>query len=270
MSFFILFYLISLSGLVVIQTCIIVRKTSEEIYVGADSKRTFTTFATEGNDSKETSQSVCKISYVGDTFFAISGFGGLTIEGLIDNSVPLPILAQHGQDSLRQIVIESLKSGGTLIQKAKNFKENSREPFIEILEIIKQKNPAYYERRFVNTEACSVVFFGMEKNITTLAVVSIEAVNSISEPASIRYKLVNSNLYSVDTNITISLGEHKAITALKSDENFWKIGVVKAINELIKLQAEATPEKVGLPVDIIKIDKNGRKWIQKNFEHLDL
>jgi hypothetical protein len=248
----------------VAQTCIIVRKMPKEIYVGSDSRRTYTEVTGERSGAvEEITDQVCKISQEGATFFAISGFGGFALSRAVFPSQRLPVLARSGQESLKRLVVSACEQGKTIAEKARAFEQMAADPLTEALEIIRQNNLPYYRQRFADKETCAVIFFGMEGASPAFSVVTFESVNSMSAPVSLVHRVINSSDYPNEVSLTVSTGHHDAIDHLKGDRKFWEIGPVAGITKLIEIQMKATPDKVGGHIDIIKVSKDGAEWIQK-------
>lgn len=64
--------------------------------------------------------------------------------------------------------------------------------------------------------------------------------------------------------VTKFLGESEAIEGLAEETpGFWDRGVAEGVRRLVETEIAARAEYVGPPVDILRIDRSGARWVQK-------
>lgn len=216
------------------QTCIIVNKTNDAIYIGADSRgKAFESVP------GTTPVTLCKINTVGKFNFAISGVG-------------FPMALEECKNACK---------GKTSFFDAIN---SFAPPFIkklqDTLEIVRQRLPSLFieltsESKFLST----VIFFGVESDSLYLAQVKFKLESDINHPV---YVSGSGGPYeNKPTIIATGLTDEIEDTIFK--KGTWKNGIVKTINSLIKIEIKYHPKEVNGDIDILKVTKNGNTWIQR-------
>ena len=61
------------------------------------------------------------------------------------------------------------------------------------------------------------------------------------------------------------LGRYRAVERYmsKRSKDAPQLSLEEAVNHFIELEIEENPQDVGGPIDILRIDKDGPRWIQK-------
>jgi hypothetical protein len=66
------------------------------------------------------------------------------------------------------------------------------------------------------------------------------------------------------THVMRFLGESEAIEGLAEETpGFWDEGVAEGVRRLVETEIAARAEYVGPPVDILRLDRSGARWVQK-------
>lgn len=225
-------------------TSIIVVRTPQVVYLGADSKT-----ITEGQPG--TDRKVCKIYQADELFFAVAGFAGDRGRGF---NVP-------------EIVARAVRNGFTIRERVKR----SEEAIVEQLtaELVRLKNEASttYEKvvKGGGGTVLALAFAGYEER-ATFVIISQFATRD-DDPPSVLVKRDSCPGNCPLGVKTFFLGSYKAIAryiAGKTGEG--DMEPIEAIRYLIELEMKENPQGVGGPVDILRIDRQGPEWIQKKEE----
>jgi hypothetical protein len=217
------------------QTVVIARKTKDAIYVGADSKKSGFTYMSSGKIITDTS-SMCKIITVGEKFnMAFLGWN----------------------------ISESIEAGKKACGESQNFNEAIDKYLKSYVEYLADKLWNYYETNKPlydsivanrRNSLSEVVFFGYEADTAFLTLVILTVKDSLDGFAINPVVGVANPLFG---------GKIAEILEELKTEKTWKKGTVKAINKLISKQSKNHPMQVGGPIDILKITRKGRMWIQR-------
>jgi hypothetical protein len=228
------------------QTFVVVRRTSTEIVVGADSTVVTTTFVTDNNGKKLQSRDEeikCKIRQAGDTFFAIAG-------------VNLPCV-----DYIAEI---ACRDGDNYIEKAARFEAMVAKPLTAELERTRQEKPASYKEKFIGKPCLQVVFFGIENGTPAYLLASIIASNSLSDPVRLDDRVTSCpGAFPLTESVTATMGQiserlQSWLVSYSPPEGTAAIDYVKGRIAFEKLMA---PEEIGGDPDIIRVKPDGAEWI---------
>ncbi|MBC7932527.1 MAG: hypothetical protein H7Z38_18365 [Rubrivivax sp.] len=225
------------------QTTVVAVRTPTEIVVGADSK------GLAGDVT--TSRSMCKIGHVGNFLFAYAGHGGDTVTGFN----PAAVATKAGNTQ------------GTILEKARRFEAEVKEPLVVSLTLLRQINPRLYKVVAEDVPPLQAIFFGAEKGVPVLYEATfksgVSASGAVEVGSSIKEVAVGP---SADRNVVV-LGQRRDIDSiLIAYPNFWGIGLVDGVRWLVRLEAITQPLTVGTPVDLVRLDKSGVRWIQRKPE----
>lgn len=232
-------------------TCIIAIRLNDQVVVGADSK------INRADSMIPAKEPYCKIGVGDGFFFAISGI----------------VLEEKTGFNPYMIISKAPKIHGTIEQKGEWFERMIGKPLFEMLERYRRGSPSNYELLFQRTSSpLQIIFFGVEKGSSfVLATYFAPTSRSARDPVEIttyRYKCPGD---CPNGEQIFMLGEHHAIDRFLSGEpNFWKKDPVGAVRKLIELEIADDPEIVGPPIDILQIDRNGTRWIQKKAQCPDI
>lgn len=232
-------------GLAYAQTTLVAIRTPEEIWIGADSKVNLLF-------RKEVSRSACKIRQVGNLFIGYAG------------------LAEYTKTNydLVTVVNEACLKGGTLEGKVRAFEELIVNPLSHALKYMRRNHSKYYRQKIHGKTAVQIVFAAVEKGVPILHVRYLNVSDREGDsPAVALHKLGCPGRDCPRGEFASYLGHNAAIVQLmEKEKNFWTRGYAEGIRELIDLEIQAEPEYVGGPVDILRLDRNGHRWIQKKEE----
>jgi len=235
---------IALCSSALANTSIIVLRTPSVVYLGADSKT-----ITEGQPV--TDRKVCKIYQAHELFFAVAGIASDRRRGF---NVP-------------EIVARAVLNGFTIGEMVKLSEEAIVEQLISELVRLREEDSATYQR-MVKTDGGTILalaFAGYEEGATFVIISQFGAMDDHPPSVSVKRDSCPGNCpFGVKT---FFLGSYKAIAryiAGKTGEG--DMEPIEAIRYLMELEMESNPQEVGGPVDILRIDKQGPKWIQKKEE----
>jgi hypothetical protein len=229
-------------------TTIVAIRTPSEILVGADSKMTAVSDKLDDAHAGLT----CKIIQIDNLFFAPAG--------LLQDT--------WGTFSVASIVGKARQVGGTIQDTANLFESMLLRPLTGILDQLRREHPIYYQQKLEGKPAVQVLFFGFEKDIPIFCTRYFTTVSSPDGTISNRVDRLDCPGNDCPTGMTYAfLGEHDALDQfLDENQHYSRNGWVTTINKLIEIEAAAEPNFVSLPIDILRIDKNGAQWIQRKAE----
>ena len=225
-------------------TTIVAVRTPSEIVIGADSKVTDTYGNAFANQA-------CKIIQAGNLFFAYEGLARDKQTGFDIAQIAARALQLKPNASVSEKV--SILTGFVASQL-----------FIE-LPLLKQHDPATYREKVEGGQTfLKILIAGFDGNKPLLFVRQFRAVPVNRQ--TIGVSVVPDDCLSdcFDEIVVRSLGETAAIDGLPEETpGFWKGGIVEGVRRLIETEIAARSEYVGPPVDILRIDSKGARWIQK-------
>jgi len=213
---------------------------------------------TEGRDIQNAipiEEPVCKIGKGEGFFFAAAG-----------------IVRGEGFD-VGSLIAKGSEIHGTIDQKIETVLVTIREPLTRVLEIYRRNNPLDYKSRFKTAPALQILFFGIENGSSFMAV-SDWKITTPSPSGSIQVEILYAKCpgdLCPSGEQFVMAGEKDAISNfLKKNPGYWKVNPVEAVRELIEFQITDVPALVGPPIDILYVDKNGARWIQKKEQCPDI
>lgn len=223
-------------------TAIVASRSPTSILIGADSK------AIRGGNTSD-AMFVCKIEQAGQFYYAAAG--------LTDN----PFVGY----TLSTIVEEAFREGKTLTDKIYRFEQLVQIPLSRAWEYVRYDNPKFFEDSFDGGDkvALEVVFAGVVDGE-----LSLRSLNFTFEHLTpIRVGPTHRSSCPGDCPTgyyTYFIGSKQTMAnyALMNPQ-IWEADPVSAINTLIQVQTNSTPNKVGGPIDILFITKDRAQWIQK-------
>lgn len=244
---FLLFLLYSyLPVFTIAQTTIIVVRTSNGIFVGADTKRGITSYDPITNKIiSQNSDTTCKIHKRYGFYYAIAGAKSeLIMEGIEKSITP-----KKSFEHTLLAVIKNVSSGLT-----------------RYLKDLQRKHKTIFDNRFVELGSYEVALLGYENNIPKTTRIVFSVFTQPNQPVKIKGIIVDKNVTvsaSPDEIISFPMGHAEEIKDLMVNREFWlSKQPSKAIEELIMIEAKAHPENVSAPVDILFITEKGFKWLQ--------
>ena len=212
-----------------------VRFTSNEIIIGADSKRT-----AETGDYV----CVCKISQIGDTFVASAG------------------LAEYGPFDPRQFAVEALSNSQSLVEARMRFEQQIEQPLIEVLGKLKVRNRSRYDA-FKKGAAINFIFarFTDRPELVTTALTPKDEVDGSISLVKNQLTLLGP----VNRAKRIVVGVSKRAEALTDRSSFWAKGTVPAVQQLLEMSIKDNPEAGG-PIDIVQLSRGSVRWFPREPE----
>lgn len=228
-------------------TTIVVARTRNEIVIGADSKVTDTY-------GDAVNRRACKIFQVGNLSIAIEG---LEVDRQTGFSVPeittTALRIKPNASATEKVSILT----GFLVSRL----------FDELLQL-KKHAPETYSRKIEGGQLfLRMVAAGFEKGRPLIFVRSFRAAQL--SPQQIGVSVLPDDCLDGCRGdvVTRMLGEIDAIDGLAEDSpGFWQAGLIDGVRRLLETEIAARSEYVGRPIDILRIDKNGARWIQKKPE----
>jgi len=233
-------------------TSIVAVRVNEHVIVGADSKRTV------GRDPQNAipiQEPVCKIGKGDRIFFATAG------------------LVRGSGFDVDSSIAKASEIQGTIEQKIETILQTIKEPLTLIVDRYRQTDPLDYSKTFAKAPVLQILFFGIN-NDSTFIMASEFFIPTPSPlvPVQIviRYGKCPGDACTTGEQLFVT-GEHDAISKFLSEKpGYWKVNPVEAVRELIELQIADIPNLVGPPIDILYVDKNGARWVQKKDQCPDM
>jgi len=226
-------------------TTVVAIRNDNQVTVGADSKGTW-------YGKQKTTQTHCKIRQTGSLFYAFA------------------MMTEHPQSgySIPAIVNQVSQSNGSILQKAAFFENIVRDPIIRALEMIRRDYPDDFKRKHLKDPVLQIIFFGFEVNAPVLLARQFRV--NTSTDGSLQLTIDRNDCPGMECPkglARLTMGEHGEIDRfLKRQPDFWKANVTEGVKRMIQLQIDATPDKVGGPIDLIVVDGNGGHWLQRRQE----
>ena len=213
-------------------TVLYVRYTSNEIIIATDSKRTLETGRTT---------CVCKLSKIGDTFIASAG------------------LAEYGSFDPRDYARQAIQSSNKLAEVRNSFEQLIQQPLIDVLKMVKQRNPAGYAV-FKRGAAVNMVFVrfidGPELAASALTPRDTKDGSIVleSHPITLSGPVTRAQ--------RISVGVSKRAEADLDRSSFWAKGTVAGVQHVMQLSIEDNSE-AGAPIDLVQLTKGSVRWFPR-------
>jgi hypothetical protein len=225
-------------------TTIVAVKTPNEIVIGADSKVTDTF-------GKAFANQACKIVQAGNLFFAYEGLAR-------DRRTDFDIVKIAGQ-SLQ------LKPDASVSERVSILTGFVTSRLFAELSSLKQHDPATYREKIEGGQTfLKILVAGFEGSRPLLFVRQFRAVALSRETIGVIVVPDDCLADCADAIVVRSFGETAAIEGLPEETpDFWTNGIAEGVRRLIETEIAARSEYVGPPVDILRIDKTGARWIQK-------
>lgn len=223
-------------------TTIVVARTSTEIVIGADSKVT-------DSYGKTLNSEICKIQQVGNLFIAF--------EGLLRDKRTGFAVADIAKRALQ------LRPEGTAAERVSILTGFLTTALVTELVQVKRNSPDEFQKRLEGQTFLRIVIAGFEKNKPVVFVRNFRMAMVAGKMAVtvIPDDCLDDCQGEVATRF---LGETAAIDGLPEDTpGFWTEGVVAGVRRLLEVEIMARSDYVGPPIDILRIDAKGAKWVQK-------
>lgn len=223
-------------------TTIVVARSTNEIVIGADSKVT----DTYGN---ELGSEVCKIQQVGNLFLA---FEGLWRDKATGFSVP--------QIAARALQLKPEASVADKVNVLTGFLTSGL--FVE-LQRVRTNSVDEFHTKLEGQTFLRVVIAGFEGN---RPLVFVRQFRTTLIARGIGVIVIPDDCVEGCTGnvVTRFMGETEAIEGLPEETpGFWNDGLATGVRRLIETEVAARSEYVGPPIDLLRINAQGAKWIQR-------
>jgi hypothetical protein len=225
-------------------TTIVVARTASEIVIGADSKVT----DAYGND---VNRRACKILQVGNLFIA---FEGLEIDRETGFSVP----------EIATMALQ-LKPSASAAEKTSILMGFLVSRLFDELPQLKKRAPETFKKKIEGGQFfLRIIVGGFERGRPLIFVRNFRAIQL--SPQQIGVSVIPDDCLDDCRGdvVTRFLGETEAIDGLPEETaGFWQRGLIEGVRHLIETEIAARSEYVGPPIDLLRIDKNGARWIQR-------
>jgi hypothetical protein len=219
-------------------TTVIFIKNGNEVFIGADSK------------VKNHTELNCKIRQVNNLFFAFTHY----IE------IVHPITGIKIFDAV-ELATKAGTIKGTIRDKVDYFDKLAEVKLTEVLKI--------WDSIFSKDEIRGIMFGKNELMRVVIICIEnskpivLERVYSVDNFDVIPLRIKTEKFLDNQNTFVISIGTDSAISSdIERNKRNIIFNPIKSINRLITLQASATPEDVGLPIDILHIAPGKVRWIQ--------
>ncbi|CCH54520.1 hypothetical protein BN8_03700 [Fibrisoma limi BUZ 3] len=237
---FILFtYLsIALSSSCAFSTCIVIYRTDKEIIVGADSRRLAFVFNEKTNQFRDvTFDNFCKIRHQGSINYAVAGFN---------------------DDLLHEVAMQASKGKNDLAKVAADYIKLLTPRLEASAEAFRRQDINKYKERFQEPAIADVAFFGFDKGKPVVIYLMFLITTPPNQPVRIRSE------YKVDQHVTL-LGVFGEIVKMPFNNVMAELkkNPVTAIRRFIGLENKANPMWVGGPIDVMRVNVQGRTWVAK-------
>lgn len=222
-------------------TTIILVRTDQSVYIGADSMRILSTVSEPRGRLL-----VCKIRRVGNTYVVASGPVEYPPTGFV----------------LSELVDRAARSPGSLADKADALDGIALKPFTEVATHLRAHHPQF-SHLYLDSYFIQVAFVGFEdgKPVVTMRKYMPKIAQDL---LSLSVASCPSTECPPAVNIWLIGGGKVAWGRLASDPRFLlDRDTPDAIRELINLQIAATPDKAGPPISILRVQAMGARWIER-------
>lgn len=226
------------------QTSVVAIRSKSEIVIGADSQ------GTAGKDH-QIKAPYCKIHQFGQTFFASAGFIHSPATGF----------------NMIDVARAASRRGKTIAERVDIFVRTIKKPMETQMEWQKRNSLEVLKRDYLEREPLQVVFAGFEKDIPFLMFRTFRA--ETSPTGKVSFSLARTSNCPGDCKGDIRpeyLGEVEAIVRyMKEHPGFWTpdSSLTDAVRLFVNLEIADKGEFVSPPVDILKITRDGAKWIER-------
>lgn len=228
-------------------TAIFAIRTPDEIVLAADSR-------VVGPNGLPSFTPVCKIRQISSFFVAAYG---------------LYEERQTGYNLWE--IIKHVSSGfNTLSTLADSFESSLRSPFEKALKHLRFADPGFYKEKCIKRSPMGVIFGGVENNIVILKHRKVTVYDPAS--ANIWINLIKEDCPGsgcAEGYLAIAVAEDPENESFSQSRDFLKFDgrslIDLAKNSVAKVISR-NPINYGPPIDIIYLNKDGIKWIQKKAE----
>lgn len=230
-----------------VASTVVAARNSDEVVLAADSKLTHF-------DDRQRVDVKCKIFSCGAFFVGMTGPEG--VNDVVDFRPQL-------------LLKEACRTGKTSEAMKRRFEQILRPRYTRFLAGLKRVNPEFYaygvqsQQFFVN-----LVMVGFENGMPFIR--SVNFYSPLDGSAEFLARVETSSQIR-----NLELGDIDYVTAgvdgdikewARTQKSLWRLGLVEAARFLVLHQMMAKSDIVGPPIDILRITKDGARWIQRKPE----
>lgn len=207
----------------------IIWQRGQGVIIAADSKMVRANQSGQRFDS-----ATCKIHQYDNLFFVASG-----------------VKTAPSYD-IEKIAEQSLSGPGSISEKVERLRQSLME---QIPKVINQNPPIDLPLTFqfavVGIDNCQPVVYHLYLPIHSKNIADLKLFSLPQDSPSDR------------DNIAIFLGRHRAIDRFRTKHPGWVFedSIYDRLRELIRMEIKASPQMVGEPIDILRIENTGARWI---------
>jgi hypothetical protein len=237
------FFFVQCLAVPVNATTVMAVRTPTDIYLGADSKVRLVL-----PDGTVRYEQRCKIQQAGDIFFVSAGPYGRKASGL----------------DVRSLLLDAERLGGTVAETVDRFERLYAIALARALTAVKNETPMVYESHFLN-KVISVFLFAIE-NETPRSFHRTFTHQSSEDSVTVTVEQRDCPPGCTSAEHSVSAVGYGETMKTFSPSVFETHPPIQVIIELIEASIRAEPDLSGGPVDVIHINKDGAKWVQKKDE----
>lgn len=220
---------------------VVIFAAQDRIVMAADSRVN----AVGGNRTAAVDRDIsCKIVPIDDFVFASTGILAHPTSGV----------------SVASVMRAAAKQGGDLKTKIERFETMILRTYPEVLSRFKTIDPAAYKSNFENKAAimAAMVQFGADGPVVHLR--TFRPVTTSN--GDLEFRVETNECLTKCAGLSAYIGEFEAISKYfeANQEALLKKELVDRARLLVETQIKATPQKVGPPIDILQITKDGNQW----------
>ena len=235
-------------------TTVLIYRNSTRIVVGADTLSRHE----DPSTGAETTSSYCKIRKTGAIYFSMSG------------------LVSVSDFDAHRLAANAITHSNGVVESAKQFAKLSMGPFTEAVDYQRRHDPGNYKAvtKRGGFDMLQVFFMGFEHSVPSFARVVFTISETSPETISVKPHLLFCPGHAcpgAESEAFFSIGVHEAIDRLADDRPSFRTALqndpVSTIHRLIELETKEAPDRVGLPIDILTISKDGATWNVRGMCH---
>ena len=234
---------LTLAYLVIDHTSLVVVKRPTEIIIAADSKRT---------DPRVVGRSIpaCKIVRTSSLVFAATGYSQDEATGF----------------NVTELALQSSRATGDSSNKVQVFEQMATEQLAKAANWFQVNDPKVYALIFDKGDAFKIVFAALDRGTPVLYERAFKVTRGGDGKSKVSvWRRDYPDPRQPFAQSFTAYGETDGIQSfLQNQRDFWAShDPIAAARRLVEVEIAAKPDKVGQPVDIIRIDPNGIQWVAK-------
>ncbi len=220
-------------------------RTPEAIYVAADSKLSWL-------DTTGAEGTTCKIRRIGTTWYVMGGVYKFTATGY-----DAPALANL-----------ALRATGTVADKARDFESRALPAVKSLLEHIGDKQQQLDSWDEVAAIPLTVFVFGFERGAASVSSREFARTAASGQAPTVT---VQRRDFGPDMRETVWLASPSSLSGgFVSEYPSWEsMDPSTRVKAFVEFAIRKRPGTTGAPIDVIRIDKDGHRWVRRKTECVD-